>query len=685
MIHLDASSFDKSNERRIVLPSPETAEANFDGVPPFTTISSLSRQNGTATDSTHLNFDEGGTLATNMVEATNYFPPDGYDVPFVSNLDFNQFLMLSPLPSLAAKSPPQDGLEKPVGASTPNSYAPKGTDRSRCSWTPLSAVSDISASASEQRKLYWAIADGEWEHFVTTITRLCPEYAESQLPSRQSISRYLAAYFRSFHEHLPFLHPPTINLHDTRAHLVVAIATIGAQYCLEIKNMVSLFSLAKLMVLKGIDSRRRACVSRERLESEKGNPDEACNWDDDAIQSCQTLLLLMITATWGDPKTTLKEDMNLQSILATFLREEKLLGVDSSVKHRSWQEWIRAEGVIRTILITFCFFNFHTILHNIPPPILNSEIQMVLPCHEEEWRCSTAASWAEEHANGKTSATQPEFSVAYKSLFHPTAFGGLKSCSSLGIYVLITAIVQHIYFVRQLSKYTLYDHTTTTPVEIDTLHQALCRWQEIWEMDPHRSLGPNNPDGPLPFNSTALLRIAYVRLGMDIGSSFTMGSRNPQQIAYAMLCSSPVPRNQHSTRAALHAAHTLNTPVKIGLKLVAKTQALTWSLQHSLSYLESAFLLSKWLENVMRSLDDPPLDEEEQQVLSYVQGILHEAVDKDDQEMTACTESHLGISLIRIWAQLILEEGIWPIVNMVGKTLALYADLLAANIGGDVS
>ena len=87
----------------------------------------------------------------------------------------------------------------------------------------------------------------------------------------------------------------------------------------------------------------------------------------------------------------------------------------------------------------------------------------------------------------------------------------------------------------------------------------------------------------------------------------------------------------------------------------------------------------------MRSLDDPPLDEEEQQVLSYVQGILHEAVDKDDQEMTACTESHLGISLIRIWAQLILEEGIWPIVNMVGKTLALYADLLAANIGGDVS
>ncbi|KIW15806.1 hypothetical protein PV08_05856 [Exophiala spinifera] len=655
---------------------------------PFTTTSPLSHQNGTATESTHLLFDEDSRLATNIAEATiDYFPPDTYDMAFVSSLDFNQFLTLSPLPCLAAKSPSQASPEKQVGASTPTGFAPQGIDHSRCSWTPLSAVSDLSASTSEQRKLCWTINDGEWEQFVTTIKHLCPEYAKSRLPSRQSISRYLAAYFRGFHEHLPFLHPPTVNLHNTRAHLVVAIAAIGAQYCLEIEDMVLLFSLAKLMVLKAIDSRRRTLSSRERAraESENDDPYGTSNLDDEAIQSCQTLLLLMVAATWGDPKTNLKEDMNLQSILATFLREEKLLNVDSSVKHRSWHEWIRVEGVIRTVLITFCFFNFHTILHNVPPPILNSEIQMALPCHEEEWRCSTAVSWAEQHAAGKTAPIQPVFSVAYKSLFHPTAFGGLKTCSSLGIYVLITAIVQHIYFVRQLSKHTLYDNTTTPPVEIDTLHQVLCRWQEIWEMDPHRSLGPNNPDGPLPFNSTALLRMAYVRLGVDISSSFTIGSRNPQQIASAMLCSSPVPRNQHSTRAALHAAHTLNTPVQIGLKLVAKTQALTWSLQHSLSYLESAFLLSKWLENIMRSRNSLPPDEAERQVLSYVQGILHEAVDKDNQGMTSCTDSNLSISLIRIWAQLILEEGIWPIVNMVGKTLALYADLLAANVGGDVS
>ncbi|KIW39413.1 uncharacterized protein PV06_09184 [Exophiala oligosperma] len=684
MIHLDASSFEKSNRSPILLASPGTAEATFDGGLPFTTTSSLHQDEPTVY-STQLNFDEDNTLSNNISEATNYFPPVSYDMGFVSSLDFNQFLMLSPLPSLAANSPSHDSPEKQLNALTPNSCAPQSTNHSTSSWVPLSAVPDMSASTSEQRKLDWAIIDDDWDHFVTTITQLCPEYAVSRLPSRQSISRYIAAYFRGFHEHLPFLHAPTINLHDTRPHLVVAIAMIGAQYCLDVKSMVSLFSLAKLMVQKGIDIRRQAFASNERAPPESGrtNADGTSDSNDEAIQSCQTLLLLMIAATWGAPKTTLKEDMNLQSILAAYIREEGLLRIDDTVKHNSWHDWIRAEGVKRTVLITFCFFNFHTILYNVPPPILNAEIHMVLPCCEEEWRCSTATSWAEEHAKGKN--THPEFGVAYKSLFHPAAYEGLKTCSSLGVYILITAIVQHIYVIRQLSKHTLFDHTTTIPSEIDTLHQALRRWQEIWEMDPHRSLGPNNPNGPLPFNSTALLRMAYVRLGMDIGSSFTMSSRNPQQIAFEMLHSPPVPRNRHSTRAALHAAHTLNTPVKIGLKLVAKTQALTWSLQHSLSYLESAFLLSKWLDNIMRSLENPPLDEAEQQVLSYVQGIFHEAVDNDDEETTPCINPQMSISLIRIWAQLILEEGIWPIVNMVGKTLALYADLLATNNGKDVA
>ncbi|KAJ5954281.1 hypothetical protein N7501_008560 [Penicillium viridicatum] len=40
----------------------------------------------------------------------------------------------------------------------------------------------------------------------------------------------------------------------------------------------------------------------------------------------------------------------------------------------------------------------------------------------------------------------------------------------------------------------------------------------LWQRAPESSLDPRNPNGPVTFTSTALLGVAYVRLGLDIGS-----------------------------------------------------------------------------------------------------------------------------------------------------------------------
>lgn len=364
--------------------------------------------------------------------------------------------------------------------------------------------------------------------------------------------------------------------------------------------------------------------------------------------------------------------MKLQAITATYIREEKILSINQP-ENTSWHAWVQAEGARRTILLTFCFFNYHTILYNVPPPVLNSEIDMMLPCYEEEWRCDTAISW--EQTRTEASSTQPRFESAFRSLFQPEENVAVRACSPLGVYILISALIQHIYLVRQLSKHTTHASDITLHSQMDILRQALGQWQQIWEMDPYRSIAPDNPKGPLPFNSIAQFRMAYIRLSIDVGSFFTMDSRDPQHIAVEMLCSPSVPRNQHTTRAALHAAHTLSTPVRIGVKLVARTQALTWSLQHSLSYLESGFLLSKWLDTITRLPCGALLDEDEQQVLSYVRDILNEAEVVD--EVIACKDLHLGVRVVRVWAHLLREEGIWPIVAMVGKILTFYGELLA--------
>lgn len=61
--------------------------------------------------------------------------------------------------------------------------------------------------------------------------------------SRHALSRYFTGFIPGFHEHLPFLHLPTMSVETTAVELVLAIAAIGAQYCresdkgLEVRNL----------------------------------------------------------------------------------------------------------------------------------------------------------------------------------------------------------------------------------------------------------------------------------------------------------------------------------------------------------------------------------------------------------------------------------------------------------------
>lgn len=680
VINLKAGSFDKKKECPPMVPQSDlvgTSSSYCSEVP--SVIAFPDDRNGATMHVLPSPLDKDSINSGTIVDAADD-PFLGIDDLSTPSFDIDQFMVFSPV------FPPIEPLfstrhEESASVATPDVPASEHSASSTGSFDSLGGLRDISVPRSTEREVYWDFSDDEWLSFDTEI-KLCHATLSYPCPSRQNMSRYMAAYFRNYHEHLPFLHAHTINLKDAEAHLILAIAMIGAQYCLETNTVASLFAIAKTIVLEKIEMRRRMAMQHATSHPypASSQPAEA-NGREDLIQTCQTLLLLMVTATWGNVRSTLKEDVNLRDILATYVREENLLGINSP-DNTCWREWVRGEGARRTILIIFCFFNFHTILYNVPPTILNSEIHMLLPCDEEEWRCSTAASWEEEHR--KRADLPPDFSTAFKSLLQPTQETSLRTCSSLGVYILISAVIQRIYLVRQLGKHLAHEEDAAAPMGVKNLYQALGRWQQIWEMDPHRSVAPGNPHGPLPFNSIAQFRMAYIRLSMDIGSFFTLESHDPEQIAMEMIRSPTISRSQYSTRAALHAAHTLSTPVKIGVKVVARTQALTWSLQHSLSYLESAFLLSKWLDTIVtagQSPDGVPLHEDERQVLTYVQGIL----DEGEVDDTAHTDSHLSVRLVNLWARLLGQESIWPIVGLVGRILTSYARLLATCLCRDVS
>jgi len=215
-----------------------------------------------------------------------------------------------------------------------------------------------------------------------------------------------------------------------------------------------------------------------------------------------------------------------------------------------------------------------------------------LPHSSEEWRASSAEEWQLTQRNAPRRSLS--FQHVLSRLFSATQ-EDIPPISSLGNYVLIHAIIQQIYVVRQASSMAspMIRDGSLGPEDIEKCGQVLRLWQIGWERAPESSLDPTNPYGPVAFSSTALLRLAYIRLHCDLGPCRGLDTRDPQIIARTLKASPPLTRSPLLSRAILQAAHALSIPVKIGIKFVAHTQILLWSMQHSLANLECAFLLSE--------------------------------------------------------------------------------------------
>jgi hypothetical protein len=211
-----------------------------------------------------------------------------------------------------------------------------------------------------------------------------------------------------------------------------------------------------------------------------------------------------------------------------------------------------------------------------------------------------------------------------------------------------------------------------------SLETALRNWQIGWRQNPESSLDPMNPDGPVAFNSTALLRLAYIRLYVDTAGR-ALETRDPELIANAFRAGPAIKRSPKITRAVLHSAHALSIPIKMGYRLVARTQSFIWSIQHSLCTLECAYLMSKWLEALSVDNPDPPVTEDERRIVAIVKNMLDEtefalssAVPVDSPNYT----KHLSAGVLRVWAMIFKGSQTWAIVDVIGSALNLYAEML---------
>ncbi|OHF00213.1 hypothetical protein CORC01_04402 [Colletotrichum orchidophilum] len=534
-------------------------------------------------------------------------------------------------------------------------------------------------------------------------------------PSRHTLTRFLEGYISGFHEYLPFLHIPTLTPAEMAPELLLAILAVGAQYRFESHRGHALWYAAKAVALEQIRRRHShevhallptpaaysphstrpspssgfrhtfASAQQDRPMTQDTHREPfSPNTPQARLETTQAVLLLFAVGLWG-AKAILHEALSLQSHLAMLVREEGLIAESSPAVAPDWETWIRLEGATRTKLIAYCFFNLCSIAYNMPPLILTSELGLFLPYPSRLWRAESAWQWQEDRQNYPS----VEITVhdAFSRVLTTSPQGLPPHMSSLGNYVLIHALLQHIYLLKQTSfalSSPFGPQRGLKPEDVEEITAALRIWQVSFEHRHqlraadagHVGNSDSFPGGPVAFNSTALLRLAYIRLYTEIPPNRSLETRDHMLVA-SSLSSMPL------------------LVLKAGVNYVARTKSLEWSIQHSLCNFECAILLSKWLLTLASiGPNDPPATPEEKNLLQSVRRMLDEtefAVPIDpslggptagqptNSEVSANDSTRLrqlAAAVIRLWAETFKGSHIFDMVRVMGSSLDGYADLV---------
>ncbi|KAI1672011.1 hypothetical protein L13192_02870 [Pyrenophora tritici-repentis] len=529
-------------------------------------------------------------------------------------------------------------------------------------------------------------------NFLVSLLECFPSpISDFEIPSRHTLTRYITAFFGGFHSHFPFIHFPTYKPSCSPLELTLAMCAAGAQYCFERRSSERLFRVSKAIVFERLRQEEShfgpqtlAFIASRNVVSPVSAPSTRRSGPWAPLDMAKTLLILVGYATW-ERKDLLQQAFALRGLLVQTLRdigleEEKPDLNGSTSRAAMWDHWVQRESARRTKLVSFAYINVHSITYNIHPLLWSSELHLRLPCLSQEWQASSAAQWVTLQRD--TKEEQMPFQQALSILLQGTANQELVHPipSPIGNYILLHALLQRIYVVRELS-FPATSPATISDAEMQVISRALRAWTSLWQQTPESMLDPNNESGPIPFTSSALLVVAYVRLSLNIGPYRHLESRDTDVIANGLRQVPDIERNDNLLPALLYSTHALSIPVRLGIDRVARSQAFFWSVQHAISSFECAIFLGKWLCSVARPSREDTLSRSEHRILHWVRCIIKEAyavIDFDEPEVRDGTLSvpsepfALGLAVLNIWSRFFRGNTQWQFVVNLGLSLEKY-------------
>ncbi|TPR02442.1 Major Facilitator Superfamily protein [Aspergillus niger] len=534
------------------------------------------------------------------------------------------------------------------------------------------------------------------ERLSETLMLCHSTHAANNLPSCHSLSRFINGFFDGFYPHLPMVHIPTFKIEECEPEMLLAMCALGAESRHENRKAALLFHAAKdILHARGKEWADIEIASGASEGSSTFPNQQAFNSTDKIMQCCRYMrearcaFLLVAFATWQREESIHREAFNLQSFLARCVRESQLKEADdSSVTNTdSWHLWIQQETDRRVKLFSFSLLTLQSIAFGTPPAILADEINVRLPCSCLEWIAPNEQKW--KHVRRPGHQEQMLFQDALCHVMKNTRDTNLKGTlpvpSPLSNYILLHAIIQRILLAyHTLGPYNDVNNTVLNGQK-EVMRNSLYAWTSLWQQVPESSLDPRNPNGPVTYTSTALLGVAYIRLGLDLGSYRILQSRDAREIANRLLQIPRLPPGPHLLPAILHATHALSIPVKLGVNYVARSHAFVWSVQHSLCGLEFAIFLSKWLFCIADNQTRRPLDEHEARLVNWISDIVEEGRTSADEDLWSRPSdlsdcSYLGFAVVKLWARLIKGNGQWSLFEVVGDGLDLYANTCEQNL-----
>ncbi|KEQ93027.1 hypothetical protein AUEXF2481DRAFT_90668 [Aureobasidium subglaciale EXF-2481] len=515
------------------------------------------------------------------------------------------------------------------------------------------------------------------------------------LPSRHALSRYLESYFRGFDIHLPFIHRPTFTLTAAAPELMFAMAAVGALYRFEHPRGYSLYFAAKSLADDQIVQRSLHASSHLAHRSPGDtNPIPSMNSPTihipkPILQTVQSLLILLAMSSWAE-SPIVRDSMSTAGKLAMLVREAALSVDDERPDGLTWAEWVRNEERRRTLFVSYVLFNLQSIAFNVPPMVLSHEVVLCLPSTEIEWTAKSAAQWNQLRFTNVGAFEERCFQETLSHLLAGKNIFRHKTVSAFGNYVLIHGCYQQIFFERQAAGGFLPFHKSTLRPDVVKVFEAGLRaWQNSWEATVESTLDPCSPKGPLGFNATALLRLAYIRLNSNLPPLRKFDDKTSPGMA-VMFASSAAPGIERSVsvdRAVLQCIHALSIPIRAGVAYVARTQTLEWSIQHSLCNFECALLLCSWLECIACAVECADMDtlrDDEKELLAALSGLINESELLDNvpdvQDSHASRIRRLSWCATKLWAEIFGGGYVFEVSRLVGTTLSGIADVLEQRI-----